>query len=239
MPAISAGRYPVSIQKGERIIVADSQQLRERTLVVLKPDAVVRGLAGRIIQRFEDASLKIIGVKMREMDADFARKHYFDLEERLGAGVYNATAAFMQRGPVIAFVVEGEDAVATVRKIVGSTYPNEAQPGSIRGDFAHQSKAVAIATGKAVANLVHASGNREEAQVRGGPVVRQDRAVRVPEPRPTRSTGDPRRQPAVFRVIPRRRAMAVLLGGEVGRALAQDVLLDLAGRGLGQLGRRT
>jgi nucleoside-diphosphate kinase len=101
---------------------------------------------------------------MREMSAEFTRKHYFDLEQRLGAGVYNATAAFMQRGPVIAFVVEGEDAVATVRKIVGSTYPNESQPGSIRGDFAHQSKAVAIATGKAVANLVHASGNLEEAK---------------------------------------------------------------------------
>jgi nucleoside-diphosphate kinase len=154
----------VSIHKGERITVADSQQLRDRTLVVLKPDAVVRGLAGRIIQRFEDASLKIIGVKMRVMDAHFARQHYFDLEERLGPGVYNATAAFMQRGPVIALVVEGEDAVATVRKMVGSTYPNEAPPGSIRGDFAHQSKAVAVATGKAVANLVHASGNREEAK---------------------------------------------------------------------------
>jgi nucleoside-diphosphate kinase len=144
--------------------VAESQPLRERTLVVLKPDAVVRGLAGRIIQRFEDASLKIIGMKMREMDADFTRKHYFDLEERLGPVVYHATAAFMQRGPVIALVVEGEDAVATVRKIVGSTYPNEAPPGSIRGDFAHQSKAVAIATGKAVANLVHASGKPEEAK---------------------------------------------------------------------------
>jgi nucleoside-diphosphate kinase len=91
-------------------------------------------------------------------------QHYFDLEERTGPAVYNATAEFMQRGPVIAFVVEGEDAVATVRKIVGSTYPNEAQPGSIRGDFAHQTKAVAVATGKAVANLVHASGNREEAE---------------------------------------------------------------------------
>jgi nucleoside-diphosphate kinase len=144
--------------------VADSQQLRERTLVVLKPDAVARGLAGRIIQRFEDASLKVIGIKMREMDADFARKHYFDLEERLGPVVYNATAAFMQRGPVIAMAIEGEDAVATVRKMVGTTYPNEAQPGSIRGDFAHQSKAVATTTGKPVANLVHASGNREEAQ---------------------------------------------------------------------------
>ena len=144
--------------------MAESQPLRERTLVVLKPDAVARGLAGRIIQRFEDASLKIIGMKMREMDASFTRKHYFDLEERLGPAVYHATAGFMQRGPVIAFVVEGEDAVATVRKIVGSTYPNEAVPGSIRGDFAHQSKAVAIASGKAVANLVHASGKPEEAE---------------------------------------------------------------------------
>ena len=144
--------------------MADSQPLRERTLVVLKPDAVARGLSGRIIQRFEDASLKIIGMKMRELDADFARRHYFDLEERLGSAIFNATVAFMQRGPVIAFVIEGEDAVATVRKIVGSTYPNEAPPGSIRGDFAHQSKAIAIATGRVVANLVHASGNREEAQ---------------------------------------------------------------------------
>ncbi len=144
--------------------MADSAELRERTLVILKPDAVVRGLAGRILQRFEEASLKIIGIKMRALDADFTRRHYFDLEERLGAGVYNATAAFMQRGPVIAFVLEGEDAVATVRKLVGSTYPNEAQPGSIRGDFAHQSKAAATITGKAVANLVHASGNRDEAK---------------------------------------------------------------------------
>jgi nucleoside-diphosphate kinase len=144
--------------------VADSQPLRERTLVVLKPDAVARGLAGRIIQRFEDASLKIIGIKMRRMDAEFARRHYFDLEDRLGPVVYNATAAFMQSGPVIAMVIEGEEAVTTVRKIVGSTYPSEAQPGSIRGDFAHQSKAVATTTGKAVANLVHASGNPEEAK---------------------------------------------------------------------------
>jgi nucleoside-diphosphate kinase len=144
--------------------VTDSQELRERTLVILKPDAVARGMAGRILQRFEDASLKIIGMKMRWLDADFTRKHYFDLEERLGAAVYNATAGFMQRGPVIAFVLEGEDAVATVRKLVGVTYPNEAQPGSIRGDFAHQSKAVATATGKPVANLVHASGNRDEAK---------------------------------------------------------------------------
>lgn len=144
--------------------MADSQELRERTLVILKPDAVARGLAGRILQRFEEASLKIVGMKMRVLDAEFTRKHYFDLEERTNATVYNATASFMQRGPVIAFVLEGEHAVATVRKIVGSTYPNEAAPGSIRGDFAHQSREAAATTGRAVANLVHASGNPDEAR---------------------------------------------------------------------------
>ncbi|KWX02566.1 putative nucleoside diphosphate kinase [Carbonactinospora thermoautotrophica] len=145
--------------------MADSPELDvERTLVLLKPDALVRGLAGRIIQRFEDAALKIVGVKMRWMDAEFTRKHYFDLEERLGSEVYTMTAAFMQQGPVIALVIEGPDAVATVRKIVGATYPNEAAPGTIRGDFAHQSKASSKASGKAVANLVHASGNRDEAK---------------------------------------------------------------------------
>jgi nucleoside-diphosphate kinase len=147
-----AGRYPVSMDQ------------RERTLVILKPDAVVRGLAGRILQRFEDASLKIVGMKMRWLDADFTRRHYFDLEERTSKAVYDATATYMQRGPVIALVLEGEDAVAAVRKLVGVTYPSEAQPGSIRGDFAHQSKAAAAATGRAIANLVHASGNSDEAK---------------------------------------------------------------------------
>jgi nucleoside-diphosphate kinase len=141
----------------------DQEQTVERTLVLLKPDAVVRGFAGKIIARFEDAALKIVGVKMKQMDADFTRRHYFDLEERLGSEVYNFTATFMQQGPVIALVLEGFDAVATVRKIVGSTYPNEAPAGTVRGDFSHYSKAASVISGKAVANLVHASGNKDEA----------------------------------------------------------------------------
>jgi nucleoside-diphosphate kinase len=131
---------------------------------VLKPDAVARGLAGRIIARFEDALLKVVAVKMRAMDAEFTRKHYFDLEERLGADVYNTTAAFMQTGPVIAMVLEGGDAVSRVRSMIGNTYPSEADPGTIRGDFAHQSKASADLSGKAIMNLVHASGNPDEAK---------------------------------------------------------------------------
>ncbi|MFC8895848.1 nucleoside-diphosphate kinase [Streptomyces cinereoruber] len=141
----------------------DLENTVERTLVLLKPDALVRGCGGKIISRFEDAALKIVGVKMKQMDAEFTRRHYFDLEERLGPEVYNLTATFMQQGPVIALVLEGFDAVATVRKIVGSTYPNEAPAGTIRGDFSHYSRGASAASGKAVANLVHASGNKEEA----------------------------------------------------------------------------
>jgi nucleoside-diphosphate kinase len=136
----------------------------ERTLVVLKPDALARGLAGRIIQRFEDAGLKIVGSKMRWMDADFTRKHYFDLEERFGKSVYDANAEYMQGGPVMALVLEGVEAVANVRRMVGPTYPNQATPGTIRGDYAHTSKAYSEAQHKAVPNLIHASGKPEEAK---------------------------------------------------------------------------
>jgi nucleoside-diphosphate kinase len=136
----------------------------ERTLVLLKPDALARGLAGRIITRFEDAALKIVGTKMKHLDAEFTRKHYFDLEERLGAEIYNSTAGFMQTAPVLALAIEGVDAVAKVRKIIGSTYPNAAEAGTVRGDFAHQTRASSEVSGKAVMNLVHASGNSEEAK---------------------------------------------------------------------------
>ncbi|MEQ7125348.1 nucleoside-diphosphate kinase [Actinopolymorpha sp. B11F2] len=140
----------------------------ERTLVVLKPDAVARGLVGRIVQRFEDAGLKIVAAKMKVMDPEFTRQHYFDLEERHGKAVYDATAASMQRGPVIGMVLEGVEAVANVRKLVGGTYPNEAPPGTIRGDFAHHSKAYCIDEDKGVANLLHASGNLDEAKYEVG-----------------------------------------------------------------------
>jgi nucleoside-diphosphate kinase len=136
----------------------------ERTLVLLKPDAVARGLAGRLIQRFEDAGLKIVGVRMRQMDADLAKRHYFDLEERFGQSVYDVTAGFMQSGPVIAIVLEGVQAVSNVRKLVGNTFPDQAPAGTIRGDFSHTSKAYTEAHHKVVANLVHASGNVEEAK---------------------------------------------------------------------------
>jgi nucleoside-diphosphate kinase len=135
----------------------------ERTLVLFKPDAVARGLVGRVLARFEDALLRVVAAKMVWMDADLTRRHYFDLEERFGPAVYATMAEFMQSGPVIAVVLEGVEAVACVRKLVGPTYPDQAAPGTIRGDFAHMSKAYANQHGVAVANLVHASGNVEEA----------------------------------------------------------------------------
>lgn len=139
-------------------------ELIERTLVLLKPDAVARGLVGRLIQRFEDAGLKIVGIKMVEIDDELAKKHYFDLEERHGKSVFDALSKFMQQGPVIALALEGGEVVANVRRIVGPTFPDQATPGSIRGDFAHHSKAFTEANHEAVANLVHASGNAEEAK---------------------------------------------------------------------------
>jgi nucleoside-diphosphate kinase len=136
----------------------------ERTLVLLKPDAVARGLVGRVITRFEEALLKIVAAKMVWMDAELAKKHYFDLEERFGPAVFNAMSEFMESGPVLALVLEGVEAVACTRKLVGSTYPDQAPPGTIRGDYAHMSKTYANARAIAVANLVHASGTVEEAE---------------------------------------------------------------------------
>jgi nucleoside-diphosphate kinase len=135
----------------------------ERTLVLLKPDAVARGLVGRVLARFEEALLKVVAAKMVWMDGELTRRHYFDLEDRFGPTVYNLMAEFMQSGPVIALVIEGVGAVASARKLVGSTYPDQAPPGTIRGDFAHMSREYANRHGIAVANLVHASGNVEEA----------------------------------------------------------------------------
>src|ERR1700759_4040343 len=91
----------------------------ERTLVLLKPDAVARGLVGQVLSRLEAALLKIVAAKMVVMDAELTRKHYFDLEDRFGQRVYETVAGFMQTGPVLAVVLEGVDSVACVRKLVG------------------------------------------------------------------------------------------------------------------------
>ena len=136
----------------------------ERTLIVLKPDGVQRALVGRILQRFEDAGMKIIGMKMVWIDADFAKKHYYDLAERRGEHVLKNMVDLMTEGPVLAAVLEGVEAVANVRRIVGGTEPKSAAPGTIRGDFAHHSFAYTDEKDRGIRNLIHASGEVDEAK---------------------------------------------------------------------------
>ena len=143
----------------------------ERTLVLLKPDAVKRGLTGNIISRFENVGLKIIGMKMVWADEEFARKHYREelderykeVEKKFGRNVRNELVKYLKEGPIVAFVLEGIDAIKVTRKIVGSTYPNESAAGTIRGDFAHISKEYANTHNVMVRNLIHASGDVEDA----------------------------------------------------------------------------
>ena len=137
----------------------------QRTLVLVKPDGVQRSLVGEIIKRFEQAGLKIVGMKMQWVDKEFAKKHYTDdITKRRGEHVRNALLDLITMGPVVAMALEGIDAVAVVRKMAGETEPKSAAPGTIRGDFAHVNYAHADAVQKAIRNLVHASGNVEEAK---------------------------------------------------------------------------
>lgn len=143
----------------------------ERTLVIIKPDGIVRGLVGEVIRRFERRGLKLIGLKLTHVDRKFAEKHYTeDIAKKHGPKVREGLLNYITEGPVIAFVIEGVGAVDVVRKIVGSTYPYEAPVGTIRGDFAHISKQYQNkkATKKLIPglrNIVHASGNKKEAEI--------------------------------------------------------------------------
>ena len=138
----------------------------EKTLVLFKPDTVQRGLVGEILTRFERVGLKIVGTKMIFPDKDHYYKHYEDIGQmvtRRGEKAFNVTLEMMQTGPVIAMVFEGVEAVQLVRKLVGPTEPKSAAPGTIRGDFSHMSFVYADAEHKGIPNLIHASGDDEEA----------------------------------------------------------------------------
>jgi nucleoside-diphosphate kinase len=141
---------------------------QERTLIILKPDAIQRGVAGEILSRFERVGLKIIGAKMLKPDYDHFFHHYENIGKmvsRRGKEVFDVTLDMMSSGPVIAFVLEGVEAVTLVRKMVGSTEPKSAQPGTIRGDYAHMSYAHGDANKVGIPNLIHASGDPEEAKL--------------------------------------------------------------------------
>lgn len=104
----------------------------QRTLVLCKPDAVQRGLIGDVIARFERKGLKLAGLKMLTVDEDLAREHY---EEHLEKPFYPELATFITSSPVVAMAIEGENAVEVVRGLMGTTNPQQAAPGTIRGDF--------------------------------------------------------------------------------------------------------
>ena len=107
--------------------------MSDRTLVLLKPDSVERGLVGEILSRFEAKDLKVIALDLRTLDADTLARHY---EEHVGKGFYADLVAFMSRGPVVALALEGpEDTWEVVRNLMGATNPRKAAPGTIRGDL--------------------------------------------------------------------------------------------------------
>lgn len=139
----------------------------ERTLIILKPDAVQRGLVGEILTRFERSGLKIVGTKMVEPDEKHYHHHYENISQmisRRGQKAFDVTLAMMQEGPVIVFVLEGVEAVSLVRKMVGTTEPKEAAPGTIRGDYAHVSFSHADKNDVGIPNIIHASGDAKEAE---------------------------------------------------------------------------
>ncbi|HSX44024.1 MAG TPA: nucleoside-diphosphate kinase [Candidatus Saccharimonadales bacterium] len=166
----------------------------ERTLIILKPDAVQRGIIGEIITRFEKVGLKIVGAKLFIPSRDLLNKHYPKDREEFITGMGNKTldnykelnidphkhfghddpnkiglevqkwlVDFMASAPVFAVVLEGPHAIEIVRKIRGNTLPLKAQPGTITSDYSFDSSSLANNDMRPIRNLVHASGNAEEA----------------------------------------------------------------------------
>src|SRR5437870_11693230 len=105
----------------------------QRTLVLVKPDGVQRGLIGRIVARLEQRGLKLVAMKMMRLTGELAGRHY---AEHRSKHVYDGLIAFITSGPVVAMIWEGREAVAVVRSLMGSTDPLKAAPGTIRGDLA-------------------------------------------------------------------------------------------------------
>ena len=123
----------------------------DRTLILVKPDAFGRGLTGEIIARFEHKGLRIVALQLMTMTEELAKRHYAEHE---GKPFFGELVEFIVSGPLVAMVLEGEQAVAAARQVIGATNPVEAAPGSIRGDFA-------IAVGQ---NMVHGSDSPESAE---------------------------------------------------------------------------
>ena len=168
--------------------------MTEQSVVLIKPDGVRRGLVGEILHRFEKVGIKIVAMKMIWVEADLVGKHYSDNKEYLtsigtktlesyqkygkdpkeeigtmdpleiGKIVRKWNMEYVTSGPVIALLLEAPGVVEIVRKIVGSTFPQSAPPGTIRGDYSFDSSFLSNDKKRSVKNLIHASGTPEEGQ---------------------------------------------------------------------------
>jgi len=139
----------------------------ERSLIIFKPDAVQRGIVGEILSRFEKTGLKIVGAKMIQPSYDHYFHHYENIGKmvsRRGQKAFDVTLSMMNEGPVIAFVLEGVEAISLIRKMVGATEPKSALPGTIRGDYSHMSFGHADANDVGIPNIIHASGDASDAE---------------------------------------------------------------------------
>ena len=125
--------------------------MNERTLVLIKPDGVQRLLAGRLLSRFEERGLKLVGLKLVQVDRDLAERHYAIHRQK---PFFGSLVDFITSSPLVAAAFEGPNAIAVVRAMVGATKPHEAAPGTIRGDFALET----------AQNLVHASDGPDTAR---------------------------------------------------------------------------
>ena len=123
----------------------------QKSFVMMKPDAVSRRLMGKILSRFEEKGLQVIAVKLMQIDEDLAKTHYGEHAEK---PFFEDLVTYITSSPSLAMVVKGEDAISTIRKMVGATNPLEADLGTIRGDFA-------MDTGR---NIIHASDSPESAE---------------------------------------------------------------------------
>jgi nucleoside-diphosphate kinase len=136
----------------------------ERTLIILKPDAVQRGLCGRILGRFEEKGLQIAGMKLMRISQTLAETHY---SPHKGKPFYDGLVKFMTSSPVIVLALEGKDAIAISRKMMGATFGSKAEPGTIRGDFGVSNSF----------NLIHGSDSPESAQRELGLFFKSDELI--------------------------------------------------------------
>lgn len=178
----------------EKIEKRAREMIKEQTLVLIKPDGLMRGIACQILQRFEQAGLKIVGLKIlradrSRLDGHFPKSEKWIVEmgektletykeygldpietlgtkdpKEIGEKIKQWNYDYLMMGPVIAAILEGIHAIDTVRKFVGHTLPYRAAPGTIRGDFSINSPDLANVAGSACKNLIHASGNKKEAE---------------------------------------------------------------------------